>query len=78
MWRLFEFRIAGFRRRLKPFDVSSEAVQLASQVVDVAATAENRFMKLIEVVLEMHQQRFDGGQPVVGDSFVGHCSVNEF
>ena len=54
----------------------AQAVQAELHRLDVSSPRKNRLVQLIEVVLEMHQERFDRRQAVGQRTIFGHGTRN--
>ena len=72
MRRLFLVWIAGLWAKVQPLDVTAQEIEFPAQSLQIAPLTENGFVELLQVVLEVHEERFDRIQTVVRIERIGH------
>ena len=72
MGRLFQLGITRLRTHLQPIDVAADALEVQPQTIHIPLLSEQSDVHLLQLVLHVHEQRFDGGQPFGGRRIVEH------
>lgn len=72
MRRLFQLGITRLGTDFKPIDVTPDRVEVFAKRVEVALLTQDRRVHLLELVLHVHQQRFDRSQSLVGTGIIMH------